>query len=81
MHFRCFKGIAMRKFPRLIRLKATRRRRAALRMARKVLRDESGGEVLEYALVAGLIVVGVISTVSCVGMKVLARWNAVNSKV
>lgn len=71
----------MRKFARLIRLPAGNRHRAALRLARRVLRDEQGGEVLEYALVAGLIVAGAIATIGCVGTKVLARWQSVNSRI
>jgi Flp pilus assembly pilin Flp len=43
--------------------------------------DESGGEVLEYALVAGLIVIAAIAVIGSVGTKVLARWNSVNSKI
>jgi Flp pilus assembly pilin Flp len=45
----------------------------------KVLRDEQGGEVLEYALIAGLIVVAAIAIIGAVGTKVLARWNSLNS--
>ena len=44
-------------------------------------RDESGGEVLEYALVAGLIVVAAIAVIGKVGGKVLARWNSLNSSM
>jgi pilus assembly protein Flp/PilA len=43
------------------------------------VRDENGGEVLEYALIAGLIVVAAIATISTVGNKVLARWTSLNS--
>ena len=39
----------------------------------KVLKDEQGGEVLEYALIAGLIVVAAIAVIGSVGTKVLAR--------
>lgn len=46
-----------------------------------VARDERGGEVLEYALVAGLVVIAAIATISTVGTKVLARWNSVNSSM
>jgi len=45
------------------------------------LRDESGGEVLEYALIAGLIVVAAIATIGAVGGKVLASWNSLNSSM
>ncbi len=45
----------------------------------KVIRDESGGEVLEYALIAGLIVVAAIAVITRVGSKVLARWTSLNA--
>ena len=44
----------------------------------KLVKDEQGGEVLEYALIAGLIVVAAIAVITTVGTKVLARWNALN---
>ncbi len=43
--------------------------------------DEAGGEVLEYALIAGLIVVASIAVIGTVGTKVLARWNTLNSSM
>ena len=45
----------------------------------RLVRDEQGGEVLEYALIAGLIVVAAIAVITTVGGKVLARWNALNN--
>jgi Flp pilus assembly pilin Flp len=71
----------MRKYLRLIRFPADRRRRAMLRLIAQALREERGGEVLEYALVAGLIVVASIGVIGCVGTKVLARWTSVNSSI
>lgn len=47
----------------------------------KLLRDEQGGEVLEYALIAGLIVVAAIAVIGTVGTKVLARWTSLNSSL
>lgn len=44
----------------------------------RLVNDERGGEVIEWALVAGLIVIGAIALISAVGTKVLARWNTVN---
>jgi len=41
--------------------------------------DEDGGEVIEYVLIAGLIVVACIVVIGAVGTKVLARWTSVNS--
>ena len=48
---------------------------------RGVLRDESGGEVLEYALIVGLIVVAAITVITSVGTKVLARWTSLNARM
>jgi len=47
----------------------------------RLLGDEDGGEVLEYALIAGLIVVAAIATISSVGGKILADWNSVNASM
>jgi Flp pilus assembly pilin Flp len=46
-----------------------------------LVKDEQGGEVLEYALIAGLIVVAAIAVIGSVGTKVLARWNSLNSSM
>jgi Flp pilus assembly pilin Flp len=45
---------------------------------RNLVVDERGGEVIEYVLIAGLIVVATIVVIGAVGTKVLARWNSVN---
>ena len=51
-------------------------------MLRALWSDEQGGEVLEYALIAGLIVVAAIATISSVGGRVLAvRWQSLNSSM
>lgn len=47
----------------------------------RVVRDEQGGEVLEYALIAGLIVVAAIAVITSVGGKVVARWTSLNSSL
>ena len=47
-------------------------------LARLVV-DERGGEVMEWALVAGLVVIAAIAAIGAVGTKVLARWNTVNN--
>jgi pilus assembly protein Flp/PilA len=47
----------------------------------RLARDERGGEVLEYALIMGLIVVVAIAVIGTVGTKVLARWTSVNSSL
>lgn len=66
---------------RLVGLSPSRRTRFVARLGRRVLREDHGGEALEYALVAGLIVVASIATIQCVGGKVLARWNTINSQM
>jgi Flp pilus assembly pilin Flp len=43
--------------------------------------NEQGGEVLEYALIAGLIVVAAIAIIGAVGTKVLARWTSLNDSM
>lgn len=50
-------------------------------VVRRFLADESGSEVLEYAVVSGLIMMAAISLVGKVGSKVLARWNSLNSSL
>jgi Flp pilus assembly pilin Flp len=46
-----------------------------------MISDESGGEVLEYALIAGLIVAGAITVIGSVGSKVAADWSSLNSSM
>lgn len=53
--------------------------KAMKKLVAKLVKDEQGGEVLEYALIAGLIVVAAIATISAVGGKVLARWTSLNT--
>lgn len=45
----------------------------------KLVKDERGGEVLEYALIAGLIVVAAIAVISQVGDAVIAKWQSVET--
>jgi len=52
-----------------------------IELIKQFLRDETGGEVLEYSLIAGLIVVAAIGVIGKVGGKVLARWNSLNSSM
>jgi len=46
-----------------------------------LISDECGGEVLEYAIVLGLISVAAIGVIGKFGTKVLARWSSVNSSM
>ncbi|HEX3356652.1 MAG TPA: Flp family type IVb pilin [Tepidisphaeraceae bacterium] len=47
----------------------------------RVVADERGGEVIEYALVIGLIVVVAIAIIGAVGTKVVGRWTSVNTSL
>ena len=51
---------------------------AAKKLIVRFLADQSGSEVLEYALIMGLISVAVIAAVAVIGTKVLARWNSLS---
>ncbi len=55
--------------------------RNVLSQIRSALRDDTGGEVLEYALVTGLIVMAAISVIGQAGAKVLAKWTSLNSRM
>jgi pilus assembly protein Flp/PilA len=54
---------------------------ALKQIAERVLRDESGGEVIEYALVLGLIIVAAIAIIGTVGTKVVGKWTSVNNSL
>lgn len=47
-------------------------------LCRRLVVEDHGGEVLEYALIAGLIVVAAISAIALVGTKVLGQWNSLS---
>ena len=55
--------------------------RAVKNLLTKLVSDEQGGEVLEYALIVGLIVVAAIAAITSVGTKVLAKWTSLNSSM
>ena len=50
-------------------------------LLKKLVKDEQGGEVLEYALIAGLIIVACIAIIGSVGTKVLGRWTSLNGSL
>jgi len=52
-----------------------------MNLLKRLIADERGGEVLEYALIAGLIVVAAIAVIGTVGTKVLARWTSLDSSM
>jgi len=45
-------------------------------LLKQLLKNENGLETVEYAIIAGLIVVGVIATVTSIGTWVAAKFQA-----
>lgn len=56
-------------------------RKRLSKLLNRLVRDESGGEVIEYALVLGLVIVVAVAVITAFGGKVLARWQSVNSSM
>ena len=50
-------------------------------LIRSFSEDEIGATAIEYALIAGLIVVAAIAVITSVGGKVLARWTSLNQSL
>lgn len=48
-------------------------------LLRQLVSEDTGGEVLEYALIAGLIVVAAIAVIGSIGTKVLAKYTGVSN--
>jgi len=48
---------------------------------RRLWSDETGGEVIEYALVLGLIIVAAIAIIGTVGVKVAGKWTSVDNSL
>jgi len=47
-------------------------------MVHRLVEDTRGVTAIEYALIAGLIVIAAISAITSIGTKVLARWTSLN---
>jgi Flp pilus assembly pilin Flp len=43
----------------------------------RLIEDESGGEVLDYVLVLGLVVLAALSLMGTLGVRVVAKWNSI----
>ena len=50
--------------------------RSLAKLLGRVVADDRGGEVLEYAVLAGLIIIAAVAVIGQVGAKVLARWES-----
>jgi Flp pilus assembly pilin Flp len=47
-----------------------------MRLLISCLKDETGQEVIEYALLLGLIVIAALGVMGALGVKVVARWQS-----
>jgi pilus assembly protein Flp/PilA len=65
----------------LARMDRRRTVQFAIQRIKQLIRDEQGGEIIEYVLIAGLIIVAAISVIGAFGTKVLAKWTSVNSSL
>jgi len=50
-----------------------------LTVGRRLLNDENGSAITEYAIVLGLMILGAIAVITQVGPRVIARWSSVDS--
>ncbi len=55
--------------------------RQMVRQGGRLIRDERGTATIEYALIAGLILVATIGVIASFGPKVVARWTSVRSSM
>ena len=55
--------------------------KAMKNLVAKLVKDEQGGEVLEYALIAGLIGGAAIAAITAGGSRWLARWNSLQNSI
>ena len=51
------------------------------RLVKRLASNEDGGEIIEYVLILGLIIVATITTIAAFGTKVMAKWTSVNSSM
>jgi pilus assembly protein Flp/PilA len=52
-----------------------------MNILQKFIRDESGATAIEYGLIAGLIAVAVIASISAVGTKLSAKFVKVSTSL
>ena len=47
----------------------------------RALSEDGGGEVIEYALILGIVIVVTVVTVGGFGNKVMAKWTSINNSM
>ena len=51
----------------------------ALQLVRRLRRDEDGAALIEYTVLLGILLVGVIATIGLVGTWILGQWSTLNT--
>ena len=52
-----------------------------MKLIKRFLSEDEGLETVEYAIITGLIVVGVIATIGAIGTWVASKFNTLNSNL
>lgn len=52
-----------------------------LHSLRRAMSDDGGAEVIEYALVVGLVIIAAVATITSFGTKVFAKWTSINASM
>jgi Flp pilus assembly pilin Flp len=50
-------------------------------LLRSLVIGDDGGEVLEYAIIVGLIVLAAIAAITAVGNSVMGRWTSLSNSM
>lgn len=45
------------------------------RLLKSLARDQRGGEAMEYAIIAGLIIITAIAVITTIGTRVFGEWT------
>ncbi len=56
-------------------------RRKHMELIRKMWRDEDGQDVVEYALIAVLLAIASIATMTTLGTTISAQWTTITNKL
>jgi len=52
-----------------------------LQVVRKLKQDEEGAALIEYTVLLGVLLVGVVATIGLIGTWVLGQWTALNTAI
>ncbi len=51
------------------------------KLFKRLIAQDTGAEILEYVLIAGLVIISAVAIVAVFGTKVLARWTSLNTLI